>query len=152
MFDCTFGIITAAGELNTIHAVVGTITVLEATPVDALGPTILQIAPDPNDRARLVTQWLVSSSAAVGDGIEVNLSLFTSGNNLQPVAIADGDYKVLYPERVTQTQKTAVEPPSPLLWRMRSPQQMPTSAGRLSSMRFTQQSPLWLVTTRASRR
>jgi hypothetical protein len=109
VFDCTFGIIAAAGELNTIQAVVGTITVFEATPIDALGPTLLQIAPDPNDPARLLTQWLVSSLAAVGDGNEVNLSLITSGNNLQPVAIADGDYEVLYPDGMTQAQKTTVE-------------------------------------------
>jgi hypothetical protein len=38
----------------------------------------------------------------------VNLSLITS-DNLQPVAIADGDYEVLYPDRMTQAQKTAVE-------------------------------------------
>lgn len=39
----------------------------------------------------------------------MNLSLITSGNNLQPVSVAEGDYEVLYPDRMTQAQETAVE-------------------------------------------
>jgi 20S proteasome alpha/beta subunit len=43
VFDCNLGIIAAAGELNTIQVVVGTIQVFGTTPVDALAQRLCRL-------------------------------------------------------------------------------------------------------------
>ncbi len=109
VFDCALGLVAAAGELNTIRLVMTAICFAGDSPADAVGPTLLRLVPDPNDAARLSTQWLATSSTADGDGVEVNMSLVSLATNFQAVAVEDGAYRILYPAGITQAQKTTVE-------------------------------------------
>ena len=109
VFDCTLGLISAAGEFNTIRAVVAAVMFSGNNPADEIGPAIQRLLPA-NDPARTATQWLATLLSGNADnGYTVNMSHVSAGNNFQPTTIDDESFKVLYPDGITQAQKTTVE-------------------------------------------
>jgi hypothetical protein len=111
VYQCPLGLVAAAGELNTVRAVFLRIAfdANPGPPAEAIGPATRFLVPDANDPARTSTQWLATSVSGTGDAAESRLSWVSAANNFQPITIGDGAFHVLYPDGMTQAQKTAVE-------------------------------------------